>query len=388
MQDKLSQLEKKYGVDWREFEIGELFTKRTMKGFPKSAENLEENSSGFHIFGQNIKYQYPQRVLIDEKYLHYVDENKPILAYTSSAGELGMITENFYRSGDNGAFQGLFFKYPDYNKNHMLYLWGALSRIFNEFGYSTGMADVLNLKIQLPVQNSEIAFEYIDEFVETLEAERLATLEAERLATLEAYLKATGLNNVALSAEECASLDKLGGTGSVEWTFVKFDELFNHIQQGKRLKKSDQLDGAIPFVMAGTTNTGIVKYISNPVRSFPKNSLTIDIFGNTFYRDYAFGAGDDTGVFWNDNDKFDKYQMLFLTAMINKALAGKYDFGHKLRASQTTDFEISLPVSADGTVDLELMTTFITAMQKVVIKGVVEWADKRIEVAKGVIENG
>lgn len=79
--------------------------------------------------------------------------------------------------------------------------------------------------------------------------------------------------------------------------------------------------------------------------------------------------------------------MLFLTAMINKALAGKYDFGHKLRASQTTDLEISLPVSADGTIDLELMTNFIKAMQKVVIKGVVDWADKRIEITKGVIEN-
>lgn len=195
MQKKLKELEEKYDVDWREYEIGELFTKKTMKGFPKSVENLIPNENGFHIFGQNIKYQYPQKVLIDKKYLHHVEVDKPILAYTSSAGELGMITEDFYRSGDNGAFQGLFFKYSNYNKNHMLYLWGALSRIFNEFGYSTGMADVLSSKIQLPIINNEIAFNYIEEFVETLEA----------------YLLATGSNNVALSAEERASLDKLGG---------------------------------------------------------------------------------------------------------------------------------------------------------------------------------
>lgn len=55
--------------------------------------------------------------------------------------------------------------------------------------------------------------------------------------------------------------------------------------------------------MSGTTNAGVVNYISNPVASFPRNAITIDIFGNTFYRDYAFGAGDDTGVYWNDIER-------------------------------------------------------------------------------------
>ena len=54
------------------------------------------------------------------------------------------------------------------------------------------------------------------------------------------------------------------------------------------MKKEDQLSGNIPFVMAGVTNTGVINYISNPVASFPKNSITVDIFGNTFYRDYDF----------------------------------------------------------------------------------------------------
>ena len=87
---------------------------------------------------------------------------------------------------------------------------------------------------------------------------------------------------------------------TVKWGEFKYKEVFNKIEQGRRLKKDDQIDGTIPFVMSGTTNAGVVNYISNPVASFPKNAITIDIFGNTFYRDYAFGAGDDTGVYWND----------------------------------------------------------------------------------------
>jgi len=41
---------------------------------------------------------------------------------------------------------------------------------------------------------------------------------------------------------------------------------------------------------------GVVGYISNPIALFSKNSITIDIFGNSFYRNYDFGAGDDTGI--------------------------------------------------------------------------------------------
>ena len=68
--------------------------------------------------------------------------------------------------------------------------------------------------------------------------------------------------------------------GTVKWGEFKYKEVFNRIEQGRRLKKDDQIDGTIPFVMSGTTNAGVVNYISNPVASFPKNAITIDIFGN------------------------------------------------------------------------------------------------------------
>ena len=64
---------------------------------------------------------------------------------------------------------------------------------------------------------------------------------------------------------------------TVKWGEFKYKEVFNRIEQGRRLKKDDQIDGTIPFVMSGTTNAGVVNYISNPVASFPKNAITIDI---------------------------------------------------------------------------------------------------------------
>ena len=116
--------------------------------------------------------------------------------------------------------------------------------------------------------------------------------------------------------------------------------------------------------MAGTTNNGVVGYISNPVASFPANSITVDIFGNTFYRDYSFGAGDDTGVYWNTKIVYSESQMLFLASMIKRYLQGKYDFGHKLRSSQSYDFKISLPTTSNNEIDFDFMESFIRELEE------------------------
>lgn len=116
--------------------------------------------------------------------------------------------------------------------------------------------------------------------------------------------------------------------------------------------------------MAGAGNAGVVGRISNPVVLFPANSLTVDIFGNTFYRDYAFGAGDDTGVYWNLSRNYSKNQMLFMGIAVERSLRGKFSFGKKLRSSQSYDFKISLPLSNSGEIDFAFMDSFIRELEE------------------------
>lgn len=146
---------------------------------------------------------------------------------------------------------------------------------------------------------------------------------------------------------------------AVKWGNFSISQVFNKVVQGRRLKKDDQLPGNIPFVMSGTTNTGVVGYISNPVATFPANSITVDIFGNAFYRGYQFGAGDDTGVYWNTEKNFSKETMLFFTIAINRSLHGKFSYGKKLRSSQSLDIKIKLPITNTGEIDYTFMETFI-----------------------------
>lgn len=114
--------------------------------------------------------------------------------------------------------------------------------------------------------------------------------------------------------------------------------------------------------MAGVTNTGVVNYVSNPVAYFPKNSITIDIFGNVFYRDYAFGAGDDTGVYWNDKITYSKETMLFFAIAMRKSLEGQYSYGKKLRSSQSLHFKMSLPIK-NNKIDFAFIDKFIAELE-------------------------
>lgn len=233
-----------------------------------------------------------------------------------------------------------------------------------------------NTKIHLPqMQDGNIDFDFMESFIRELEEERIRELSA--------YLTVSGLSDATLTEREKLALQNFD---TLEWQEFRYDEIFNHIEQGRRLKKDDQKAGNIPFVMSGVTNTGVVNYISNPVASFPANSLTVDIFGNTFYRSFAYGLGDDTGAYWSDEKEYSKEEMLFFTTSIGKSLVGKYSYGHKLRSSQSLGFKMLLPVR-NGVPDYEAMQDFISAVQKLVIKDVVKYAEDKINATKKVVKN-
>ena len=262
----------------------------------------------------------------------------------------------------------------------MTYLVACFKKSLETLSWGTGstVESIGETKIQLPVKCGQIDFEFMENFV--------AELESRRVAELESYLLATGLKDYVLTAEEEKALS-IYKSGNIDFKGYEFEDIFDKIKQGRRLKKDDQLAGKIPFVMAGVTNTGVANYISNPIANakFPGNSITIDIFGNTFYRNYAFGAGDDTGVYWSETINYEKECMLYFATTMAKAIKGKFSYGKKLRSSQSLKFKMLLPVRK-GKIDFEFMKNYISAIQKLVIKDVVLYADSKIEATKSIVK--
>lgn len=366
-------------VKWAEYELQELFEVKTSK------KRFDANK----IKIEDIGYPYVVRTATNNGIKGYLNEDEMYLneGNTISFGQdtaTMFYQEKPYFTGDK--IKILKPKYASLNKRNAQFFIPIMARAFSSFSWGSSSFSeeiIKSQKIFLPIKPNtnldklaQIDFDFMENFI--------SQLEAFRLSQLEAYLLVTGLKNYTLTTAEQQALADFEN-GKVGWEGYRFADIFNKIQQGRRLKKDDQVTGDIPFVMAGITNTGVVNYISNPVASFPKNSITIDIFGNAFYRSYDFGAGDDTGVYWNDKKELSKEMMLFLTKSAEKALAGKFSYGKKLRSSQSLNFKMQLPTSNQQP-DYSFMQTLISAVQKPVIKDVVLYADRKIAATRQVIE--
>ena len=320
--------------------------------------------------------------------MEYLNEENKIKGNCLAVGMLGM--QFFYMEKD--FYSGQFTKtlYPKEDKLPLFNCWVAqyFITILNKFQtvYQGGLVrdfeDTFNKsEFFLPFKNNKVDLSYIQEFITELQAERLQELQAERLQELQGYLQVTGLSNYTLTEEEQRAIDSFS---EVDWDEFTFSSLFDSIQQGERLTKSDQISGYLPFVMSGIINTGVVKYIGNSVTQFPKNSITIDIFGNVFYRSIIFGASDDVGVYWNRENEKSKNVMLILAGSIQKALRGRFEYGDKLRSSKSYNLKCHLPTK-NNVPDYALMKTLGSAIQKLVIADVVKYADRELSAYQSVI---
>lgn len=266
-------------------------------------------------------------------------------------------------------------------KSHLLFMSSCILCSLGHkytWGNSVSKQKIKTDFVTLPITDKgEIDFAFMDAFMRELEEERVRELAA--------YLKVSGLSDSKLSESERKALDDFS---KIKWGEFRYDLIFNHIEQGRRLKKDDQISGDIPFVMSGVTNTGVVNYISNPVVSFPSNSLTVDIFGNVFYRSFSYGLGDDTGAYWNDTVSYSRDNMLFFAASMARSLLGKFSYGHKLRSSQSLGFKMLLPELVSGLPDYDYMETFMRAVQKLVVKDVADYTAKHVALTKKCVKGG
>lgn len=261
--------------------------------------------------------------------------------------------------------------------NINLFLVGSIKKtIFDNYEWTNkaGWNKISSDKIQLPTKNGEIDFDFMESFI--------AELETQRIAELSAYLKVSGFDNYELSAEE---LDALQNFEKLEWKSFNLKELFGKSTRGKRLKGSDRIDGDLPFVTAGETNEGISAYIDNEVKIFENNTTTIDMFGSAKYRNYKYGADDHIAVVHTET--LPKKASIFVTSSIHKAAhTGKFDYGHNFYAKDADDLYIMLPMK-NGIPDCDIMETYISAVQKLVIKDVVDYSNAKINTTKKIVNN-
>ena len=269
-------------------------------------------------------------------------------------------------------------KFKGFNKA-IAYMIITASRIATtnkyDYGAKFNRNEMNNTKISLPIKKDrEIDFAFMEDFI--------SQLEACRLSQLEAYLLVTGLKNYTLTpAEEQALTDFQNG--KVKWGEFNLENLYGKSTRGKRLKSADRINGDLPFVTAGEAETGVSAFIGNDVEIFAANTTTIDMFGSAKYRNYEYGGDDHIAVV--HTEKINKYAAIFVTTAIHKSsYTGKFSYSRNFYAKDADELNIYLPTT-NNIPDYSMMAILISAVQKLVIKDVVEYADRKIEATKKII---
>jgi|SRR3989344_2295460 len=147
-----------------------------------------------------------------------------------------------------------------------------------------------------------------------------------------------------------------------KWKEFKVSKLFEiELSKGDNQAK-DLIEGSIPLISAGNFNNGVCKYIKTgdgKSNLFPKNTITIDMFGKSFYQDDAYYAVSHGRVnILKPKFKLTRNIGLFLVCVFDSTFAKKYSFSIMCSQSALNEETIKLPIDGNGEPDWEYMENY------------------------------
>ncbi len=271
------------------------------------------------------------------------------------------------------------------------------------WGLGSTTESIAEFKFSLPLKPTaktqtlkDIDFHFMEKFI--------AELEQCRLAELEAYLKATGLSNTTLSNDEENALNVFNGKNSggnttcgLTWQSFKLGDLFE-IEKTLSFNKDALTQGQdYDYITRTSQNQGVLQTTGfvnaenlNPPFTWSLGLLQMDFF----YRKKSWYAGQfmrkitpKTEIENKINSRIAHYFTTLLNALKRPLLSVLVRDIDKTFREQ----KIQLPLkptantqTLDG-IDFHFMHTFINALMKQTIQGVVQYSSAKIQATKEAI---
>lgn len=315
-------------------------------------------------------------------------------------------------------------KFEGFNKKLALFIVSIYQKALAHLTWGVGSTteSIQGIKIKLPInKDGTIAFEFMENYIRELEAERIRELEV--------YLEVTGLKDYKLNAQEREALAIFASSlrestqkhphchtersevsqknsdrdisafakpqydnYSLHWREFKIGELFS-VKSNPQLNKDSfefAENGEYPYFTRTCLNNGINGYVNylDEEHKIKGNGLAVGMLGmQFFYMQKDFYAGQFTKTCYPKFERFNQKIAHFFIAYLNKQQS-------QFQAVLVRDFEktfnetkILLPINQNNQIAFEFMETFIKAIEKEVIKSVVLWSEKRLNATKAIVEN-
>lgn len=144
---------------------------------------------------------------------------------------------------------------------------------------------------------------------------------------------------------------------------IESENLFK-VTGSKSIVKYDVVEygsGKYPYVVTSSENNGVEGLYDYYTEK--GNVLTIDsaTIGSCFYQEYDFSASDHVEKLIPLSKKFNKYNALFISTIINLEQI-RYGYGRKFAQKRIKITKIKLPVDKNGNIDYDFMENYIKTM--------------------------
>lgn len=232
-------------VKWGKYKIQDVLEWQPQKEInPLKLDELRDTNADTHPFyGQatanNGIISFEQ---LTDKVLNNKDGKPTILIHSNNQG-IVYLESPFYLKDGHGAISVL--QSPKLNKVNQMFIVAAIDKVIKQKYSYDHKATKIELKhtiICLPQRNGEIDYDFMEDFVSDLEKRYITELQVYGDAELDAYLKVAGISNYNLTESEQTALEKLS-SNSIDWGEFTYQEIFNNIEQGRRLKKQIKFPG-------------------------------------------------------------------------------------------------------------------------------------------------
>ena len=129
------------------------------------------------------------------------------------------------------------------------------------------------------------------------------------------------------------------------------------------IQKSHINDKGYFVVTAGETNNGILGKSDVEARIFEANTITIDMFGFVFFRQFEYKMVTHARVFsLKPKFKTTHKQGLFLASLF-KHLKTKFGYDNMCSWAKIKDDKIQLPINKNGDIDFKFMESFVAELE-------------------------
>nr|WP_246629288.1 restriction endonuclease subunit S [Mesobacillus maritimus] len=229
--------------------------------------------------------------------------------------------------------------------------------------------DILN-KTMIIKTNSSQEQQKIGEFFKVLD-KRIANQE--RKITKVKALKSAYLTEMFPQEGENVPKRKFKDC-STQWKVCKLGSLYSSIESGNRLPKTMLQEGEVPYVIAKTTNNGILMHIDqhsldyhgNKMKLFPAGSITFSIDNPEaiFLQKSSFFTSNIMRVLYNE--KYNVYHSTFILESIKK-LTNNYNWSFKFSGPVVMNSSILVPMDDQGEInwcEIEKIGKLLTNLEK------------------------